>query len=655
MAPAPSLRSRIAASAAALGLLAALACGGGKGGDGSSPQAQSATVQGKVTYTRIPLAKDANGIPTGLDTAAASLQTLPARGLVVAAYSQDATSGLWSLKDRGTTDTNGHYTLALPPSVSYVIQLQSTEQPFSGSSVNLIADPNGLGSTVPEPARVRYLLRKAPDGTAAAAGNLTPASVVAAQGTYTADFAVDLSTTWLTGSLEVAANGTYPGFASAAFEASATGSRPLAILDDVYAFASTYGDPTLGGLLDLHYAMGRSESRGTYIEYDRAHWVQPSGIDLAFDSQIAGDHIFGSVRGAASNDDAWDEAVLFQTLGRAYMQNQMALTLYGGTTYQLPPVQAPIDGLTPDMALVEGMPAALAANLLKSPYLADTDGTSALVGAPADVRDLSGVAAADKGPYSARTLAAAAWEIGLKANGIASPGTSTNWATIAPAAIARIFKVAVPTDTTTSIRLYSPAHIYAQLALLKNAKAASEPVDLSAIFNDTTINAVASPFNLPWPQPSTTVFGQSWTSAPPTGAVGAYSYSGTLSMSSDTVQVNGAYPNESYKEVVYLGVSQVNDQAYQLSLATTPSPLPAGATIQVTILNGTSSQAYTFSGSATSSTVFTLTGNGNTTTPLLHPILVRLLSPATAQADIPFTLTLAPAPNGTLRGPAPLR
>ena len=643
MAQAPSFRSRIAVSAAALGLLLlGIGCSG-KTHQLPSPGIATGTIQGTITYVRIPLATDANGVPMGLDTNTANYKTLPARGVFVRAYELDASNSIWHMKQVTQTDASGHYSMIVPAGDNYTVQVESFTQPYVGSAVSVIADPNGLSSLLPQAQRAHYLLRSAPDGTPAASST-PPTGTIADTATYTANFTVDLSTKWMTGSLELIPDGSAgsaPQFTAAAFEASPTGSRVLAILDSVYAFSVAYGNPTPGAPLDLHYLMGHSEPAGTFIQYDRQHWVQPGGVDLAYDSGFGTDHYFGSIQGAAANDDAWDASVLYVLMGRAGLVRQLGATTYASYPYTLKPVGAAIDGLSPDLALAEGLPYAMAANLLQSPYLADTDGTSAII-STTDVRDISGVASADVGPYSPHTLAAILWQLGLKANGITTPGdTVMNWATINPAAITRLFTVSAP-----GTGVYSPANIYLQLALLKNAKAASEPVDLAAIFDDTTINTLTQPFNLPWPQPSTTAFGQTWTST----TNGTYGYTGTLSMSADH-QVGGVYANASYKEIAYLGVSQVNDQAYQLTLQTTPSTLPAGATIQVVVFSGTTTQAYTFSGTSASSIAFTLPGNGNTTTPAQYPIMVRLLSPNTLQSDIPFTLQLAPAPPGTLRGP----
>lgn len=639
MPPAPSFRSRIVATAATLGLLFGIGCSGKKGSL-QQPGIATGVIQGNVTYLRVPVAKDPSGTPTGLDTNPADYLTLPARGLAVRAYQYDPTSAQWSMRQIVYTDATGHYAMTVPAGDNYTVQIESFTQPYLGSLVNVIADPNGLASTLPQAQRPRYFLRASPAGVAATVGTPAPVASVALNGSYTVNFATDLSTTWQVGRTDLSVGGVAPQFASAAFESSPTGSRVLAILDDTYAFSVAYGNPTPGNSLDLHYLRGRSEPQGTFIQYNRSAWIQPGGMDLAFDSSTGSDHYFGSIQGGA-NDDAWDQAVLYTLFGHADIYRQLTNLQYATYPYQLPPIQSPIDGLSPDLALEEGLPRIMAANLLKSPYLPDTDGASALLSLN-DIRDLSAVAVADEGPYSPRTLAAALWEIALKANGITSPGTVTNWATINPAAITRLFAVAGPASGTLS-----PAHAYLQLGLLKNAKTAAEPVDLAAIFTDAVINTLTSPFNLPWPQPAATLFAQAWT----TSAVnGPYTYNGTLSMSADHL-VNGVYPNASYKEIVYLGVPQAADQTYQLSLVTTPGVLPAGAKIQVTVFASSNTQAYTFIGSNATPVSFTLAGNGNTTTPAEYPIRVRLLSPTTLQSDIPFTLQLAPAPPGTLRGP----
>ena len=648
MAPASSLRSRIAACSAALGLLFALGCGG-KSAPVATPT--NGVIKGTVTYTRPPLTFDANGVPTGLDTDPAHLQTLPLRGVAVSIYHLNNSTGSprWIRVSKVFTGASGKYDTQVPATGNYLVQIESRIQPPGSKAVSLIADPNGLASTLPQVERPLYLLRAATDGTPATPANLTPTGSVPLNASTTADFTIDATTTWLTGSVELNMDNSSVGLASATFEGSPSGSRPAAILDSAFQFGSIYGDPTPGVPLDLHYVMGRSEPAGTYIEYRPNQWIS-GGVDLAYDPSTQTDHIFGSIQGAAANDDAYDASVLYQLLGRSFMYHlNTSRSLYGPLPHSILPIGKPLDGLSPDQALVEGTPAILAANLLQSPYLADTDGTSALVSAPVDIRDLSGVAAGDVGPYSSRTLAAMLWEIALKANSITTPGTPTDWATMKPGAIVRIFNLKAPvTSSTTSAKLFEPANIYSQLALLQKAKGVTEVVDLRAIFDDATINGITTPFNMPWPQTSS--FGQAWTSTT-TGALGTtYLYNGTLSMASDTVQVGGVFPNASYKELAYLGVATASDLPCQLSV-NAPSGIPAGATIQVVVFTGATTQAYAFTAASATPVTFTLAGSGDPTDPAQYPIMVRLLSPTTSQPDIPFTLTLAPAAPGTLRGP----
>lgn len=654
MAPAPSFRSRIAAAAAAFGLLFGLGCGGGKSGQGGPKPV--AVIKGTITYTRPPLTFDVNGVPTGLDTNPANLLTLPLPGVSVRAYQRDdsGSSPRWVLRKNAFTDATGKFFMQLAPGNNYLVQVESELKP-GNNLLSLIADPNGLSSTVPQIERARYLLRASPSGTPATPSDLTPVQSIAGNGVYNSNIAIDGTTQWLVGSNEINSDGSSTAFASAAFESSPSGSRIAAILDSAAQFGITYGDPTPGVPLDLHYLVGRSEPAGTYIEYRPLQWVLPGGLDLAYDTRTDSDHFFGSIQGGPANDDAFDASVIYRLLGKSFSYHlNTARSFYGQAPNAILPVGAPLDGLSPEQALEEGMPLALAANLLQSPYLADTDGTSSLISPPLDIRDLSAVAPADQGPYSPRTLAAMVWEIVLKANGITSPGTATDWATIQPKAMVRIFNLTAPTvsittgTTTTTQKLFAPLNIYTQLGLLQKPKSTTEPVNLAGIFDDTTLNTITSPFNLPWPQPTTTLFGQAWTSS---AVNGPYTYSGTLSMSADQQQVNGVYPNASYQEIAYLGIPQATDQAYNLTLQTTPSPLPAGATIQVVVFSGATTQAYTFTGTSASPITFTLAGNGNTTTPAQYPIMVRLLSPTTVQPDIPFTLTLAPAPPGSLRGP----
>src|SRR5690348_3279839 len=133
MAQAPSFRSWIAAPAAALGLLLALGCKGG-GGDSSSSVAPTGTIQGNITYTRIPLIKDVNGVPTGLETNPANYLTLPARGVIARAFQHDTSNGAdrWVLRQTASTDSNGNYSMTVPSGDGYVVQVESSNRPNQG-------------------------------------------------------------------------------------------------------------------------------------------------------------------------------------------------------------------------------------------------------------------------------------------------------------------------------------------------------------------------------------------------------------------------------------------------------------------------------------------------------------------------------------------
>src|ERR1035438_7058137 len=95
----PLYRAFLQTLGAVVLLVLALAC---HGKSGSGQPAGTANITGTVTYTRVPLAKDAQGVPTGLVDASvpANLQTLPARGVFLRFYQQIS-----------QTDANGHVSL----------------------------------------------------------------------------------------------------------------------------------------------------------------------------------------------------------------------------------------------------------------------------------------------------------------------------------------------------------------------------------------------------------------------------------------------------------------------------------------------------------------------------------------------------------------
>ncbi len=365
--------------------------------------------------------------------------------------------------------------------------------------------------------------------------------------------------------------------------------------------------------LDLHYRPGISEAQGSFIEFDRSKYP------LSYDN--GGGHYFGSLRGSASNDDAWDEGIIFPLLGRFFLYTQ-------GQTSLFPP-SSPLLDLSPDVAIIEGLAPLMAANALKSPYLADTSsGTIQLQ----DVRSLVGVSVAKQTVYSAPNIRALGWELVLKANSIAAPGSATTWSTINPAAMLRFFNLISPTDRSDS------SSIYQQLGRLKEVKSSSDPIDLAAIFTDATLTSLTTPFQITWPRPTTpplNTFVTDWGSDPNNAALGTVSFSMT-----NALQVQGAYPNVSEGEVAFARFALTKDTAYNLKVVSSIGLLPVGGTIEIRFpLTGLT---YTFDGTSTSNSV-RLVLSGNSTTPVVYPVRMRLLSPTALIPDFTATVQLTVA------------
>lgn len=627
-------------------LALALACGGKSGGS-STTTSTSVTITGAVTYKRLPLAKDASGLPTGLKEAIpANLTSLPARGVVMRAYQQieqtkpDGSKILvWTIARTGVTDSSGNYTLSVIKDRPTLVEVISSFSGGSDSLINLVAEPDGINSSTVALDRLRYALRKAADGT-------SPANINAPRSTITADavvnFSVDLNDVWWL---------VNPAFNLASTEAPMTelavaetslpgrtaglgsGSRILGIGDTIATFVATYGAATPGATLDFHYWPGRSEPRGSFVEYDRALFPQ------AYDTSTGKIHYFGSIRAGAANDDAWDEGVILPMLGRNLLYASNLGRTFSIAFNPLVPPGAAQDDLTPDMARIEGLADAMAANILKSPYLADTQGTG-LAAPLLDIRDISGLPSDRLTPFSAPAIRAFAWEIILKANGLPSPGVNTDWAAINPLAVPRFFRApGSPTKAATgtaAARDLEPLSIYNQFDRLKEIKTTTEPADLAAIFTDAVLTTLATPFGITWPRPTTgpyASFISDWGTDPTSSFPPV-----TLSMAK-AAQVNGTYPNLSRGELFYAGFNLNADK--RCTLAATISPaLGAGASIEVDMPWTLRTLSFTGAGGTTEALVIPV----NNTAPYYHPLRLRLKSPATIQPDVVVTLALIPAP-----------
>ncbi|WP_026852723.1 hypothetical protein [Geothrix fermentans] len=634
----PLYRASLRALGAVVLLAATLACGGKKG---ESAPATTITLSGTVTYTRVPLATDANGVPTGLadSSAATNLKTLPAKGVLVRVYQRndqlnpDGTtkSTSWLVVTGGSTftDANGLYSVTVPKDKPLMVELLSTFDGGENHSVNVVGDPAGINSTLPQAVRYRYAMRKAVDGTAPA-GNPTPAAIPA--GDSVVNFTVGLTDAWwLVNPTYLFGNAVAPDAGNPVAEttlpgrSTGTGSRILAIGDSISSFKNVYGLATPGTTLDLHYAPGVSETRGSFVEYDRS--VYP----LAYDDNLGTRHYFGSLQGGSANDDAWDEGVILPLIARGVLFSTNAGRTYSISQNPLLPVAAPLTDLSPDMARIEGLAEAMAANILKSPYLADTQGAS-LAAPVLDIRDISGLSSAQLGPYSAPALRALAWEIILKANSVASPGTSATWSGMNAAAAARFF---LPPGAS---RDAEPLNIYSQIARLKEGKALTEPVDLSTLFTDAVLGPLTAPFGVPWPRPATGTyasFAANWGTDPNALTVPLAPFS--LSMAK-AVQVRGTYPNLSEGEVFYSGFSLSADRRYVIGVSISPA-LPAGAELDLDLPQAARSFTFTGAGGTTPALVLTV----STAPPVYHPVRVRLKSPNALQPDVAVTVSFTPS------------
>jgi len=633
----------------AVALLAlALAC---KGSSSNPATADTvATISGTVTYSRVPLAVDASGIPTGLvdSTVAANLKSLPARGATIRIYQQveqikpDASKILiWQLTGTSLTDTTGAYSISVTKDRPTLVELQSSFSGGGGNLINVIAEPSGINSPTLNYNRLRYGMRKAANGTASTSTNNVPASVLSANATV--NFTVGLDDVWYLvnpaislGTSEASALPLAVLETTISGHTQGTGSRVLGIGDTIASFVTNYAAATPGGNLDLHYWRG-NESQGSFVEYARDLVLLH---DQLYDPSTGSYHFRGALRAGPVNDDAWDEGIIMPLLARN--------TLYAGNfgrTFSTPlnplyPTSTPLDDLSPDMARIEGLAEAMAANVLKSPYLADTKGTG-LASPPKDIRIFTSVL----GPTSATALRALAWGVVLKANNITAPGLAADWAKMDPLAAARLFQSpAAMTNgaTDTTARDIEPLNIYSQLTRLKEGKLSTEPVDLSAIFNDTALTALSAPFGLTWPRPTdsagvlTAPYVKDWGTDP--NATTTPLAPVTISMPTPLVQVNGSYPNLSSGEVFYAGFSLTVDKRYNLKATISPA-LVSGASLDVDLPMMGRTFNFTGSGKTLDAVVIPV----YTTAPVYHPVRLRLKSPTAVQPAVVVTIAFVPA------------
>ena len=602
------------------------------------------SVTGIVTYTRIPLLKNTSGVPIGLETNSANYVTgVPAPGINVRAYeyvtetpATGSSFSYWQLAANTQTNTEGKYSFSVPQGKPIMVQLAS-EYTYSGSSstqdpINLIADPNGMESTVLATKRLRYVIRKALDSTPATSTNLTPSSS-SSNTTATVDFTVGLTDKWILSDISMNPNtGIASSLSSATMETSGSGSRILAILGTVNKFKDIYKYTESFEILDLHYSPGRRETRGSYVDYDRLSYPKAStGNNAAYDFDTGRLHYFGSISGSSSNDDAWDESIIMGLIARnsnfGYIQS--VTPLISGILPVMPTLSEALTltNLHPMLAHIEAQGDLMVASVLKSPYLYDIflGGISVR-----DIRNIGALSTSEKGPYSAPSLKALGWEVILKANSITSPGSPVDWDKID--FLKSLKYLSTSFDSSSS----DCPNIYRQLARLQEAKVASDTVDLASIFPDSVLTPFLQTFNITWPRPlvnsvPVTPFVRDYNALSYT--FGATTVLPPISFSMENAQtLNGSYPNATSSEIALARLSVSVDTAYYLTV--TPSiGLPAGS---VVLDIPTAGYKFTYPGSGNPSRIVLRSSSG------IHVFIYRINSPLSKLPAHTVTVTLTP-------------
>ncbi|BDU75217.1 hypothetical protein [Mesoterricola sediminis] len=630
------LRACAAMLFSAFVLLSGLACG--KSAARKAAEATTFDVSGTVKYTRIPVHYDANGVPTGYETDSSTFVSAAARGVVVRVFQKKPQIGtdyqsvdVWTLVGTTTTDSDGKYAVngsALKGYPTFVELASVATQAVSPASViTLIADPAGVYSTSRILDRPIYAQRKALDGTVSS-GDPTHASLGTASATV--DFTVGLDDPWMV----VGQKWWIPASSSFAMpETVAAGSRVVGILDSFYVFGQVYGNcvPTsTSGALDLHYRPGLTARRGTFVEYN------PELLPLSWDGSAY--HYLGAVAGGGTldgtvqQDDAFNTNVLYRMLGRNMV--------YGQRKTAVLPDGNPATSLAPDLVLVEGFGDAMAAEMVKSPYLCGPTPATRFT-AVRDIRDLSALTPAQISGFSAPAITALTWDLALINTKITAPGTATAWKDITPINLLRFYTLLAPTaDSGTATVTTDCVSLFTQLARLQEDKGSADNSDLKTFFTDAVLTPLCAKYNVTWSGKDNAIlpkYTQTWGIDPDTlvtpfptftmsmaQAVKTRRYDITYPAGTAVETAVDAYPNTSYDEVRYARFALTSDRAYTLRVTTVPA-LPAGAQIEVR-LDGDAQQTYLFP--KLSSQALTLAGNpSDFSTPTWHTLRIRILSP----------------------------
>jgi len=615
---------------------------GGKSDPPEEETASAHSVTGKITYQRLPIKVDDTGYPHGL---ADTPEVLPLRGISVrAVYSTEETrqdgskATVWNVASSTSTNSDGEYTLNLPNDDTLPVYVEIRSVFSSGYDIRIIADPKGINSDEPQADRPIYSIRRGLDGSGSD-DNPTPA--VAKEGKIELDFEIGLSDKWWTGhssvrhadkaklegkdkDIEILEE--YPG----------TGSRIAAIIDTAYKAVESFGNPTPDYSLDLHYRRGITEPLGTYVEYDRERF--PLSFEPIGASSGGSLRFFGSVR----FDDAFDEGVLLSMMARNYMRSSRHPLRFQFPSRKFPRFddtrnKLMMTNLHPTMAIAEGLPDAIAAIVLKTPYLTAASGTEVL-----DIRDITGL---PSNIYSAPAITAFTWELALKANEIMSPGNPDAWKEMKNLSINRFYslqsKYEVINEETGEYRLTDLPSLFTQLLLMSYTQSSAEPINLAEIFTDEVITEMTTSFfgEEIWPRPTEgplSSFMTNWGGDPNSADSGKTPLPGfVFGMSDAVMDAEGNYSNLTFKENFSARLQMSQDTAYWMSVTTEP-PLPLGASIEVR-LNGSTLSPYIFNSSSKPQRIVLL---GNSDSPFQHTLDFSLKSPMFRVPDTQVTVRL---------------
>jgi hypothetical protein len=666
---------------------------------GSKDAAGTVKVNGIVTFTRLPVAYDATGAPTG---------SLGSTGVVSVAryvrvrafqlYTEYDASGTatrtWRLAGTALTDTNGDYSIENTVQSGYptFIELDSVFQQSGGHSSTVQVTADVINSTTlqsdgvttvatPELDRPIYAYRL--DGAGTVVTDPTTANPQVLNGDTTVNFQFsDPATPW------VKTLGNWYQQVTAALQAptgtAALGSRALAILDSVYTFAYYYGDPTpsivANGAMDLHYLPGQTESpRRSYMVYDTS--LTPA----ASDGTVL--HYFGTLAGGASGgaDDAWDPGVIYPMLARNNIFGQGLTSLFPTGSTTLLTTEAP------ELAVVDGLADVRAATLLQTPFLTDTTTVAGLVArdirvstAPATgtyVASTAANSAADNVPAanSPAVVAAVGWNLVEYGHGY-QPGTATpaQWATFGANDLDRLFNLSYPwiyQDGTKYKVRTDEVSLYGQLSRLQEPKDGGDILDTPAIYSDSALYLLLAGHNIPWNTSTTWASNTTnWGTNPGFSAVGNPSSSFALTMTDPVIgdsliptpNITGAaatavstpntdgqvYSSLASGEVAFAALSLTLDATYTLTV--TPQPalgsdaylevMVDGAIVPSTTLP-TPQGPFVFSSTLPGPYTLALTGNSlDATNPIWHFLRFRLVSTsatATEQPNVNVAVSLS--------------